>query len=162
MKKQIKGFEDYSVDTEGRVWSMKSGKVKERKPLKHKDGYLQINLRKDGKVKNLLIHRLVAIAFIPNPKNYTQVNHKNGIKTDNRLENLEWCSGSQNMKHAFDLGLQCNKGSKNSKAKLKDEDIPVIHKRLANGEHIKDIAEDYSVNNSTIKHIKYKRTWTHI
>ena len=162
MRKQIIGFEDYWIDTEGKVWSMKFGKVKERKPVKHKDGYFQINLRKDGKVKNLLIHRLVAIAFIPNPKNYTQVNHLNGIKTDNKLENLEWCNNSMNQKHAFRIGKQNNKGSKHPQVKLSDEEAIEIFQRLNNGQSPTEIAKDYPITRQAIYEMKHGRSWTHL
>jgi len=67
-------------------------------------GYLMIRFTSKGKYH--AIHRLVANAFIPNPNNLPQINHKNGIKHDNRVENLEWCTVSQNIKHAFDIGLK--------------------------------------------------------
>ena len=68
-------------------------------------GYLTVGLTKDGKQKNFRIHRLVAIAFIPNPHNKQEVNHKNGIKDDNRVDNLEWSTGDENIKHAIENGL---------------------------------------------------------
>ena len=166
MKKQIKGFEDYYVDTEGRVWTNKSGEMKERKLRKDKDGYSLVTLYVKGNGKKTAkVHRLVAKTFLDNPDNYPQVNHKNGIKSDNRLENLEWCSVSKNNKHAYDTGLRIArdmKGSKHPSAKLKEENIPVIRQRLANGEHPADIAKDYSVRVSTIKNIKYEKSWSHL
>ena len=68
-------------------------------------GYLSVTLFKGTKKNMEYVHRLVAEAFIPNVNNYPQINHKNGIKTDNRVENLEWCNNSMNMKHAFKTGL---------------------------------------------------------
>lgn len=68
-------------------------------------GYKEVALSKDGKTKTVLLHRLLAIHFVDNPNLYPCVNHKNGIKSDNRIENLEWCSRSQNTKHAYDNNL---------------------------------------------------------
>lgn len=68
-------------------------------------GYKEVALSKDGKTKTVLLHRLIAIHFIDNPENLPCVNHINGIKSDNRLENLEWCTRSQNTKHAYDNNL---------------------------------------------------------
>lgn len=71
----------------------------------NKFGYKEVALSKDGKTKTVLLHRLIAVHFVDNPHNLPCVNHKNGIKTDNRIENLEWCTKSQNTKHAYDNNL---------------------------------------------------------
>lgn len=71
-----------------------------------KQGYKRVRLNKNGKVKNFLIHRLVAMAFIPNPDKKLYVNHINGVKDDNMVENLEWCSSSENQAHAYQTGLK--------------------------------------------------------
>lgn len=74
-------------------------------------GYYQAQLW-TNKVYPRYIHRLVAIAFIPNPNNYSQINHKDGNKANNHVDNLEWCTQSQNMKHAYDIGLRVRKPKK--------------------------------------------------
>lgn len=68
-------------------------------------GYKEVALSKDGKTKTVLLHRLIAIHFVENPDGLPCVNHKNGIKSDNRIENLEWCTRSQNTKHAYENNL---------------------------------------------------------
>lgn len=71
-------------------------------PFKNSGGYLAVKLNKDGVIKTLLHHRLIGIHFIPNPNNKPQINHKNGIKTDNRVDNLEWCTIKENQVHSWE------------------------------------------------------------
>lgn len=86
----------YEVSDEGNVRSLKFGKTKILNPRKTTCGYLQVRLCKDGIRKMMLVHRLVAEAFIPNPLNLAQVNHKDENKQNNAASNLEWCSASYN------------------------------------------------------------------
>lgn len=87
---------------QGKIYSKRRGKLKELKPwLDGKKNYLMITLCGEQGHKKELIHRLVAQAFIPNPNGYTEVNHINYIKTDNRVENLEWCTRRDNNLHSF-------------------------------------------------------------
>ena len=118
--KDIKNFEGYyQVSNFGRVKSVARDidivkknmryiiKWEEKiiKPNKLKTGYNIVHLRKDNKRYGLTIHRLVAVAFLYNKNKSYKVNHKNGIKTDNRVENLEWCNCFENMKHAYENNL---------------------------------------------------------
>ena len=89
----IKDFEElYEVSNKGNY--RRNGII--LKPSMRQDGYLNISFSKNGKVKNFTAHRIVALAFIPNPLNLSCINHKNEIKTDNRVENLEWCDHKYN------------------------------------------------------------------
>lgn len=111
----IEGYEDlYFVDDYGNVVAtpnMKSGgrrfdnKYLILKQKINRLGYCEVTLYKDGKQKTFLVHRLLAKAFIPNPKNLPAVNHINGIKSDNRLENLEWVTSSENTRHAYERNV---------------------------------------------------------
>lgn len=96
--KQIEGYNGlYEVSDTGLVRSLKFGKKRILSPGKLRNGYLIVKLCKDGKLKNMRVHRLVAAAFIPNPLGLATVNHKNELKTDNRVSNLEWLSLTDNL-----------------------------------------------------------------
>lgn len=96
----------YFVDDSGQVESRYPGKKPHPlKPKIDRAGYKTVTIIKAGKRHTMFVHRLVAEAFIQNPLVKPEVNHKNGIKTDNRLENLEWVTHSENMQHAHDVGL---------------------------------------------------------
>lgn len=105
--KKIDNFENYFITDKGIVFSSYFNKVKILKYGKSKDGYCTVQLWKNKRGYTKRINRLVAEAFIPNPENKPEVNHKNGIKTDNRVKNLEWVTRSENMKHLYTvLGLK--------------------------------------------------------
>jgi hypothetical protein len=116
--KDIEGYEGlYQVSNFGRVKScekmvvhfrggFRKLKEKVRKLSKDSDGYLILDLHKDGVGKFKKVYRLVANAFLENNSNKSQVNHINGIKHDNKIDNLEWCTNSENQKHAFSIGLK--------------------------------------------------------
>lgn len=103
--KDIKGYEGlYQVSNLGRVKSVKTGRL--LKQFLNDMGYFKLVLHKNKKIKNFRVHRLVADAFIQNDNNYYIVNHKNGVKTDNRAVNLEFCTQKENITHAIKNGLK--------------------------------------------------------
>lgn len=105
--KKVEGYDNYEVSNTGKVRThnyMNRGETREMSPSSCR-GYLQVNLFKDNKQKCMRIHRLVAEAFIPNPNNLREVNHIDGNKENNNVENLEWCTREENLAHEHRTGL---------------------------------------------------------
>ena len=97
---QIKNFPGYYITDTGDVYSRKKGRFRKLKPT-IKLGYPTVGICDSSGVKYKLVHRLIAEAFIPNPDNKPQINHKNGIRNDNSISNLEWVSAKENINHSF-------------------------------------------------------------
>lgn len=124
-----------------------------------KNGYLTLDLCKNGQIKKHLVHRLIAKTFLDNPLNKSEVNHINGIKNDNKLSNLEWNTKSENQLHSIKIGLRSTIGEKNSQCKLTNDKVFNI---LNDNRHYKVICNDYKISLSTIYDIKKGRSWNHI
>jgi len=166
--KDVVGYEGiYQVSNLGNVRSLdrtikcknsiRTYKGCQLKKLKHTAGYLGVNIRRS---KRVLIHRMVAQSFIPNPKNKEFVNHKNGIKADNRVENLEWTTRQENENHAFNTGLKNSTGSHNTMAKLNETKVQKI-KELSKS-NVKCLSSLYKVHRATIQRIINGKIWQHV
>lgn len=144
----------YQVSNFGRVKSFRYKTVPPRilKAISNGTGYLRVCLCRNGKSKSAYVHRLVAEAFIPNPDGKPQINHINGIKTDNRAENLEWCTRSENTQHALRTGLR-GYGEKHPRAKLTNEQARHIRDN-PDGLTQRKLADKFGVDRTTISAIQ--------
>ena len=124
-------------------------------------GYYRVTLTKCG-AKSVPVHRLVALTFCPFRDGCNSVNHKNGVKTDNFPHNLEWCTPSENTKHAHEFGLISNSGERHPKAVFTEDQVLEIRKLRSDGTKFRIIAEMYGVSLSTIAMVVYGYTWKHI
>lgn len=124
-------------------------------------GWIAVALHlRNRKIKVMRVHRLVLYAFI-GPSDLG-VNHINGIKSDNRLENLEYCSNGDNVRHALRIGLCDFRGEKGTNSKLKNWQVLEIDKKLKNGKTNVSIAEEYKCSIALISNIKLGIAWSHI
>jgi hypothetical protein len=136
-----------------------------RKPQISNRGYLRTSFNLDKKYIKKSIHRLVAELFIPNPNDLPQVNHKNGIKTDNRVENLEWITISDNIKHSYSELDRIRKGAKgelSGKSKLTDEIVNYVrmnHIPYSRQFSLEKMAKQFNVNPSTLHSVIHNKTW---
>jgi ribosomal protein S9 len=148
----------------------KRGTIRESAIIKQhmgKTGYRMFYPQINGRKKALYVHRVIAEMFIPNPMNLPQVNHKDGVKDNCSIENLEWVTNQENIRHAIAKGLMSlshlgGNGDKCPASKLKAIDVATIKIRLNNGESVKRIANEYHVSQGTIGHIKSGKTWRNI
>lgn len=180
--KDVQGYEDYyQVSNFGRVKSLQrkvpyfssmsqkhtTFTVKEciLKKVSIPSGYLFVRISKLNKYKNFYVHRLVAQAFIPNPGNKAYINHKDGVKTNNHIDNIEWATPSENAIHALATGLKVSqKGEDQGKARLSNEQALKI-KTLCltkTAEEIRIMMNFPKKDRHLIANIKCGRIWKHL
>ena len=144
--RSVLGFVGYEVSNLGRLrYMLRWNKPKILRAFKHTRGYLKYCLAINGKMKTMLAHRIVGIAFVQNPENLPQINHKNSIKDDNRIENLEWCTGKSNRAHA----MQNNRylaGEDHPNAKYSNEQICRARKLIAQGYSRKEVRKLFGLS----------------
>lgn len=162
----------YEVSNYGRVRGIfnrkelihgkKLGNIK--RPTISPSGYYTIMLWRKNKPASIKVHRLVALAFIPNPENKRTVNHKNGIKLDNRLENLEWATHKENNLHARSNGLYPTpkSGEDSYSSKLTNQDVIEIRILAENGVRAQTISKVFNIHTNTVSLIINRKIWNHI
>jgi len=165
--KDIKGYEGYyQVSSEGRVKSL-ARKIRCNRSLKERIlkpglggfGYPQVILCVDNQKYNIFIHRLVAEAFIPNLENKLEVNHIDGNKENNRVDNLEWCTRKENMTHADTvLGLN-NRGENSGNSKVTESEVIQIKESSLLQ---RELASIFGLSQQHISDIKNGRRWGHL
>ena len=163
--KQIPGYNNYWINKEGFVISTKAktAKVLKASPTGPKRDYYCVCLYQNQEKHVYKVHRLVAEAFIPNPENKPHINHKDGNKANNHVDNLEWCTPKENTAHAWKNGLMNPKrGTGHHGAKFTDSQIVEIKKRhvphcRTNGTGA--LAREFGVHRNTIADIIKGRSW---
>jgi hypothetical protein len=129
-------------------------------PQLHHYGYYKVRLTINGIRKGYFVHRLVGIAFIDNQENKKCINHIDGNKTNNSLNNLEWVSYSENMIHAYKTKLQTDKsGVNNGRCKITEDDVVYIR---ISCEHDTILASRFNLSRVTIRNIRLRKLWKHI
>ena len=169
--KDIEGYKGiYQVSDAGRVRSVdrinSRGYKRKGIILKLQDGnrgYKTVGLCKDGVMKSHLVHRLVAVAFIPNPENKPEVNHTEGNKPDNRACKLEWCTAAENSEHAVKMRLlKPPLGERHPQSKLSEIDVLDIRWLRGFGVTIAALAGEYQVSTTSVRQVLTGRSWGHV
>lgn len=167
--RSIPDFDGYQASSLGKIRGidrLKQGRSglrltrgQEMKQMLNKKGYPEVRLRKNG-THTRLVHKLVASAFLVKPEGCTQINHINGIKTDNSIVNLEWVTNSENQLHAYKLGLQPSRaGEGNGRATLTDKKVTIIKELYNSGKGAKEVSEILGVSLYTVRAIIAGKTW---
>lgn len=151
----------YMISSHGRV--MNSDTNNFLKSFPDKDGYLKIHIKTFSKDHHIGVHRLVALMFIENPENKEHVNHKDGVKTNNHVENLEWATPKENIAHSIANGLTQQRGEDNARAVYTEEQARAVCKMLEDYHNTpRKIAEELGVDESFVDGIKNGSRWVHI
>lgn len=129
------------------------------KPILTRDGYHRISLSKKGVIKNKFVHRLVAETFINNTEDKPFINHKDGNKQNNEVDNLEWVTSNENTLHSYRLGLQSKQGEKNNQSILKDFQVREIKSRVLSA---RELATKFGVSIACVNAILTGVNWKHI
>lgn len=173
-RKKLKNFKNYEIDKNGNIFAykrlrdFKTGyyyKWIKLNPSNVFGGYSQISIFNNisGKYKTYFVHRLVALTFIPNPKNKPQVNHIDGNKHNNCVENLEWVTASENMKHAHKIGLQpSTAGELNSMSKITNKKAINLIRDILNGKTNEEVALKYDLHPRYVSLVRHKKRWKSI
>jgi hypothetical protein len=156
--KPVEGWPLHSVSNTGLI---KKGE-KILTPSFRENGYKYIGLHYLGKRKKFYIHRLVAMAFIPNPDNHPQVNHIDYNKVNNHAANLEWCTHQYNAIHSFSHGRQAAKGESQRSAKLNNKQVLQLRKMSGEGYSNRALSELFKIDISGIRLIIKRQIWKHI
>lgn len=180
-RKPIPGYPYYEADTEGNIYSvdrmvefsfyhaktdtiMTATRLHRGRLMKPRvcQGYMQLGLSVEGTKVYRKVHRLIAITFLDTVKGKDDVNHKDGDKTNNHLNNLEWCTQHENTLHATRV-LKKNIGQLQGRSKLKDVDVMDIKQKYSTGRYTQQqLAAEYGVHQSIISSIHRGINWTHI
>jgi len=161
------GYEGlYQASDQGRVKRLVGYRCRvERllKPCLTTYGYLKVNLCRDGKRTNKLVHHLVLEAHVGEAPEGCQANHKNGVKADNRVENLEWVTSAENTRHAIDVLGKTNQGKANGNAELTDAKVIEIREFYATGDYSQaELGMMFNVEQNTISQIVNHGRWKHV
>lgn len=158
---KVKNFPNYLIDESGLVLN-KQYERELKGHLSTSTGYIYMTLRRDLVSHRVPLHRLLAFQFIPNPENKPMVNHRDGVKINNQLENLEWVTNQENVQHAYDLGINPKLEERwNNKNKIND--IHHVCELLQEGLlGLKEISLITGVDPKSVGQIKYKNNWKDI
>lgn len=152
---------EYTIDEDGNIFDVANNRYKHC-TIGHK-GYVYCSFYINGRSKNKLVHRLVLMTFNPmEGMENLQVNHIDGNKKNNNINNLEWCTPSENVTHAYKLGLMSVEGTRNPACRLSENQVIEIANLILEGHTIADIRKRFNVSKALVSAIRNKRLWGHL
>ncbi len=158
--KPIPGLNGYWASSDGDIYSTKYKVIRKIKPSLYR-GYYGFSIwdNQKNKTKHAVTHRLIASTWIPNPNNYPIINHRDGVRTNNNIDNLEWCTQKQNIAHSINILGNARCGERNNLSKLTEEQILKIR---TDPRDQRTIAREFGVSQTNIGNIKRRDSWKHV